>query len=57
MIPKDPVILLGYVNTLLRDYYNSLEELCTCRGMDKEKLIQSLEVIDYCYDCEENQFV
>lgn len=57
MIPKDPVILLSYVNTLLRDYYNSLEELCTCRGMDKEKLMNSLEVIDYYYDADDNQFV
>lgn len=57
MIPKDPVILLSYVNTLLRDYYNSLEELCTCRGMDKEKLMKSLEVIDYYYDADDNQFV
>ena len=57
MIPKDPVILLSYVNTLLRDYYGSIEELCTCRGMDKEKLIQTLDVIDYAYDREENQFV
>ena len=33
MIPKDPVMLLSYVNTQLRDYYESLEALCTCRGM------------------------
>lgn len=57
MIPKDPVILLSYVNTLLRDYYDSLEELCTCRGMNKEQLIQSLEQIDYYYDANDNQFV
>lgn len=57
MIPKDPVILLSYVNTLLRDYYDSLEELCTCRGMNREQLVQSLEMIDYYYDEHENQFV
>ena len=33
MIPKDPVILLSYVNTQLRDYYESLEALCTCRAV------------------------
>ena len=27
MIPKDPMILLSYVNTQLRDYYDSLEAL------------------------------
>lgn len=57
MIPKDPVMLLSYVNTLLRDYYNTLDELCTCRGMNKNELIKSLEQIDYYYDAESNQFV
>lgn len=57
MIPKDPVILLSYVNTLLRDYYDSLEELCTCRGMNREQLLKSLEMIDYYYDEKDNQFV
>lgn len=57
MIPKDPVMLLSYVNTLLRDYYNTLEELCTCRGMNKEQLVKSMEQIDYYYDAECNQFV
>ncbi|MER2055881.1 MAG: DUF4250 domain-containing protein, partial [Clostridia bacterium] len=28
MLPKDPVILLSYVNTKLRDEYVSLQELC-----------------------------
>ena len=36
MIPKDPMILLSYVNTQLRDYYDSLEALCTCRGLNRE---------------------
>ena len=28
MIPKDPVILLSFINTKLRDEYASLSELC-----------------------------
>ena len=27
-LPRDPVILLSYVNTQLRDAYPSLKELC-----------------------------
>ena len=46
MIPKDPVILLSYVNTQLRDYYESLEALCTCRGIKKKDLISQLDQID-----------
>ena len=50
MIPKDPMILLSYVNTQLRDYYDSLEALCTCRGLKKHS-------IDYEYDEATNQFI
>ena len=27
-LPGDPVILLGVVNTKLRDFYSSLDEMC-----------------------------
>ncbi|MDO4678391.1 MAG: DUF4250 domain-containing protein [Eubacteriales bacterium] len=57
MIPKDPVILLSYVNTHLRDYYESLEALCTCRGMKKNELVEKMAAIDYYYDEKTNQFV
>ena len=57
MIPKDPVILLSYVNTQLRDYYDSLEALCTCRGLNKNQLLEKMESIDYCYDESQNQFI
>ena len=39
MIPKDPVILLSYVNTQLRDYFDSLDALCSLRGIRKDSLI------------------
>lgn len=57
MIPKDPMILLSYVNTQLRDYYDSLEMLCTCRGMNRKKLVEQMEAIDYHYDEKTNQFI
>ena len=57
MMPKDPMILLSYVNTQLRDYYDSLEALCTLRGIKKEELIEKLDMIDYHYDEELNKFV
>ncbi|MEE0419074.1 MAG: DUF4250 domain-containing protein [Lachnospiraceae bacterium] len=56
MIPKDPMILLSYVNTQLRDYYESLEALCTCRGLNKKKLTEQMAAIDYHYDEKTNQF-
>ena len=51
MIPKDPVILLSYVNTQLRDYFDSL------RGIRKDSLIATLDSIDYHYDEKTNQFI
>ena len=29
MVPKDPVMLLSYINTQLRDNYPSIQELCS----------------------------
>lgn len=57
MIPRDPVILLSYVNTQLRDYYDSLEALCSCRGIQKDDLLEKMEQIDYHYDEKQNQFI
>ena len=51
------MILLSYVNTQLRDCYDSLEALCTLRGIKKEELIEKLDMIDYHYDEELNKFV
>ena len=56
MIPKDPMILLSYVNTQLRDYYDSLEALCTCRGLKKTNWCE-MHSIDYEYDEATNQFI
>ena len=51
------MILLSYVNTQLRDYYESLEALCTCRGTKKKELVEKLASIDYHYDEKTNQFI
>ncbi len=55
-IPKDPVILVSYINTQLRDFYPSLTECCKALGLDQEELCRKLSSIDYQYDPQENQF-
>ena len=50
MIPKDPVMLLSYVNTQLRDFYGTLEALCEDKGLDREELVEKLASIEYEYD-------
>lgn len=57
MLPKDPVILLSYVNTQLRDYYPSLEEMCISMDVKIIEIINRLKEIDYEYDKALNKFV
>lgn len=57
MIPKDPVMLLSYVNLKLRDYDMDLEELCREFDLDQKELIDKLAGIGYTYSKENNQFV
>lgn len=56
MIPKDPMMLLSYVNTQLRDFYPSLDALVEGLELDKEELVKKLESIDYTYNAERNRF-
>ena len=57
MIPNDPVMLLSYVNTQLRDYYSSLDALCEDKGIGKEELVEKMKSIEYVYEVDRNQFV
>ena len=57
MIPKDPVMLLSFINLKLRDYYKSLEALCDDLNADRAELEEKLAGIDYHYDEGKNQFV
>ena len=56
MIPKDPYMLLSWVNMKLRDEYESLDELCKAQDISKEELEKKLSAIDYLYQPESNQF-
>lgn len=48
----------GFLNPpQLRDYYESLEALCTCRGLNRQKLLEKMDSIDYHYDEKTNQFI
>ncbi|MBQ2823316.1 MAG: DUF4250 domain-containing protein [Oscillospiraceae bacterium] len=56
MLPNDPVMLLSYINTQLRDKYGSLEELCEDMDADADEIKSKLAAIDYVYDGELNKF-
>lgn len=56
-LPRDPVMLLGVVNTKLRDFYGSLDEMCEDMQISRAELESDLKTIDYEYDAGGNQFV
>ncbi len=55
-LPNDPVMLLSYINTQLRDKYGSLDELCEDMDESAEAIKEKLAVIDYAYDSSLNKF-
>ena len=55
-LPKDPIMLLSYINTQLRDHYANLDDLCNSLHLEKQFLVKSLAEIDYTYEKEYNQF-
>jgi hypothetical protein len=52
----DPHMLLGVVNTLLRNHCESLEELCFAYDLEEEILSKKLKDAGYEYQAEFNQF-
>ena len=57
MIPKEPAMLLSFVNLKLRDYFLNFDVFCEEYEVDKDEIIRKLASIDYHYDKEKNQFV
>lgn len=56
-IPKDPAMLVSYLNTQLRDFYPSLTDLCKTMDLSEDEICSKLANIDYHYDKEHNQFI
>lgn len=56
MLPSDPYILLSVVNTKLRDFYPSIEELCKALDIDIDDLSERLGKAGFSYDRATNQF-
>lgn len=56
-LPNDPVLLLSFLNTQLRDFYPNLDELCKAFMVDKDAISTKLDAIDYHYDETQNRFI
>ena len=56
-LPSDNMMLLSVVNTKLRDYYNTLDELCEDMNENREDIVNKLNSIGYEYDEKLNRFI
>ena len=56
-LPKDPFMLLSYINTQLRDNFSSLTELAKSLGEDEDAICGQLENAGFIYDEDLNRFV
>lgn len=50
MLPKDPMILLSYINTRLRDDYPTLDALCEDLNLSRPELEETLRAAGFAYD-------
>lgn len=54
--PKDPMMLLSWVNMKLRDFYPSLENLCEDLEIPREELVERLKGAGFEYNPDLNKF-
>lgn len=55
-LPEDPMMLYSALNMKLRDYYNSLDELCNDLGIDRKEVEDKLRQVGFEYDAKMNKF-
>lgn len=56
-LPNDPIMLLSFVNTQLRDHYTDFSAFIDDFGVNAAEITAKLNSIDYKYDAASNQFV
>ncbi len=56
-LPKDPFMLLSFINTQLRDKFATLEACCDYYGIEAGQLKETLAALDYEYDEGLNRFI
>ena len=56
MLPNDPIILLSYINTKLRDDYADLDDLCSSLGIEAGDMCGRLAPLGYTYNRKNNRF-
>lgn len=55
-LPNDAHMLISFLNTKLRDEYDSLDALCDDYNVKHDEIILKALSVDYSYDANLNQF-
>ena len=55
-IPKDPMMLMSFINMKLRDFYPTLDDLCADLEVDKQQLEHTLAEAGLEYNPQANKF-
>lgn len=56
-MPKDPIMLLSFINMKLRDFYKDIESLCMDYDVTVCEVSEKLQSIGYTYDRTLNQYI
>lgn len=55
-LPKDPFMLMSFVNMKLRDFYPSLDTMCDDLQIDRREIEETLKKAGFEYSEEHNKF-
>jgi hypothetical protein len=55
-LQMDPNLLVGLLNTELRNHCDSLDDLVKTHDLDPEKLVEKMAKADFVYQPQQNQF-
>lgn len=55
-LPKDPMMLFSVINMKLRDFYPSLDALCSDLNVSKDEIVKRLKEAGFEYNAEQNKF-
>ena len=55
-LPEEPMMLYSFINTKLRDSYDSLDALCEDMNVEKELILEKLKSVGCEYNPSRNRF-
>lgn len=55
-LPEEPMMLYSFINTKLRDSYDSLDALCEDMNVEKEVILEKLKSVGFEYNPSRNRF-